>query len=1667
MAKADRSRYRTKATEPTETERPADVASLQAERDLLAAVLEAAGDSDLEKCLRQIVAYLGKYSKCSCIGVLLFEHDTVAGCTSCHGTTPEFRRVPRDSFPTSATCICNAVVGIGADSHPPFLADRGTFFRNSRPDASASKGTTNKPAGICIGSTFESVALIPIRHFETVVGFVFIGDESKDSIPPKTLKFLERLGSYVGNTMRLLEPKDRVRPSKPGLPGKSTPMATASTTPDEMELVTRLIDNANESIVITQDWRILYVNNKCAEMAGVSKQDMIGLAFLEITHPDDREAVKERYSRILNGEWFSSGTVFRGVVGDGSTRWAELREIPFSWNGRPAVMSLVNDITDRKRAEEALAQSEKKYRFLAENTTDVIWVTDLNLKPTYFSPSVMELLGYTVEEAMAGTLEQRATPASAEMAARALAQAAAREQQEPGSTRSQTFELEIIRKDGSTVWAETTVTFMRDSNGQPAGILGAMRDVTERRRAREALRVSEERYRLLVETANEAIAVIQDGVLKFVSPKIENISGYKASDVSLKSFVDFIHPDDLQMVAEHYARRLKGEEASPTYQFRFIDKAGNTKWAEVNAVLFDWEGRTATLALISDITDWKKANEALKASEERFRTLIEESTDAIAILDAGGSLLYESPSMERVTGYKLEDWLGTPVGVWLLHPDDMAAMASLLERLMAHPELASEEVRVRFKHKDGTWHVLEGTVRNLLGDPKVNGLVINYRDVTERVKADQALRDSEERFRTIIENAQDAITVIDGDFHITYESPSLARVTGYPPEEWVGKGLTDMEVHPDDVTLLASKFELLKSQPGMVIEDFCIRYRHRDGSWHIIEASGRNLLHDTRVKGIVVNFRDITARRRMEEALRESELRYRLLAENASDVIFTADLAMRLTYVSPSVVQLTGYTPEETLSRNIDGWVAPGSREFVLKSFPRALSRAKSRTELSAAARTASVEMLKKDGGTIWAEIKMDFLRDAGGQPIGMLGVARDITDRRMAEIELEHRVQLETLITEISTAFIGISTEYMDQGIRNALEAISGFTEVDWSCIFTFRADGTALDLAYEWRSRNSEPSTGRLKSVRADSIPWLVARIRQVECVQIPELADLPAEAEGERALLRKQGMRSIVLVPMLQGTTAVGFLGLGSAHGKKDWNEETIMLLRLVAEMFSNALERKRMDSALRESEKRYRLVAENITDVIWTTDLQTNITYMSPSATALVGYAAEELGKLTVEDLLTADSLERGMKALADQQNAVGVPPERQSDHWTLEVEMRRKDGSTVWAEEKVTFLRDERGTPVGLLGVTRDISQRKAAEDALRVSEEKYRTLVEVSPDGVLSIDRLGIITDCNTGLCRMLGYNKEQLRGREARLLGTRKDLDAEPDYRAHLVQGEFMELETEILRHNGQALPVWAKLVRVAEPNTADIQTIIYFRDIADRRKIDEMKDEFIGLVSHELRSPLTVIIGSLHTAISEGPRLSQKETRQLLLDAALEAEQLSHLVGNLLELSRAQANRLFLHVEPLNLAKAVQKVIGSIERQSPKHKFIVDLPRKLPPVSADQLRLERILYNLLENGARYSPEGSEITVSATREEGQLVVSVSDQGPGISKEDQDRLFKPFQQLSNQLLDHTKGAGLGLLVCRRLVEAHGGRIWIESEPGHGATFRFTLEASAKDGLEAG
>jgi len=287
----------------------------------------------------------------------------------------------------------------------------------------------------------------------------------------------------------------------------------------------------------------------------------------------------------------------------------------------------------------------------------------------------------------------------------------------------------------------------------------------------------------------------------------------------------------------------------------------------------------------------------------------------------------------------------------------------------------------------------------------------------------------------------------------------------------------------------------------------------------------------------------------------------------------------------------------------------------------------------------------------------------------------------------------------------------------------------------------------------------------------------------------------------------------------------------------------------------------------------------------------------------------------------------------------------------------------------------------------------------------------------------------------------------------------AEGIFQRFLAGEEIRGEELELCRADGSI--VWINLsvrpVRNKEGQVVASRSIV--SDITEHKKLDELKDDFISLVSHELRSPLTVITGAVNTVLSEGERLSSQETHQLLRDASLEAELLSHLVGNLMELSRVQANRLLLHTEAISVRKVIQTAVEEIKRQSSKHQFILALPRKIPLVYADELRLERILYNLLENAVKYSPQGGEIRVSVKSEKEHLVTAVGDHGIGISPSDQAKLFGPFQRLEESRPAEVGGVGLGLLVCRRLVEAHGGQIWVESEAGWGSTFFFTIPLS--------
>ena len=236
--------------------------------------------------------------------------------------------------------------------------------------------------------------------------------------------------------------------------------------------------------------------------------------------------------------------------------------------------------------------------------------------------------------------------------------------------------------------------------------------------------------------------------------------------------------------------------------------------------------------------------------------------------------------------------------------------------------------------------------------------------------------------------------------------------------------------------------------------------------------------------------------------------------------------------------------------------------------------------------------------------------------------------------------------------------------------------------------------------------------------------------------------------------------------------------------------------------------------------------------------------------------------------------------------------------------------------------------------------------------------------------------------------------------------------------------------------------------------------RDITERKRTDNIKDEFLGMVSHELKTPLTVIIGAL--AVANNKNIPIEQVRDLINDADVYAHTLADIIENLLELSRYQSNRLALQREQVDIAKVGRMVAERLKGRSSIHTIKLDFPDAIPEVMIDRVRVERILNNLIENAIKYSPEGGEVVITARQDNSQLTISVKDQGIGISAEDQQKLFRSFERINAYQTYAISGLGLGLTVCRILVEAHGGKIWVESRPGEGSTFSFTVPLASDE-----
>lgn len=348
---------------------------------------------------------------------------------------------------------------------------------------------------------------------------------------------------------------------------------------------------------------------------------------------------------------------------------------------------------------------------------------------------------------------------------------------------------------------------------------------------------------------------------------------------------------------------------------------------------------------------------------------------------------------------------------------------------------------------------------------------------------------------------------------------------------------------------------------------------------------------------------------------------------------------------------------------------------------------------------------------------------------------------------------------------------------------------------------------------------------------------------------------------------------------------------------------------------------------------------------------------------------------------------------------------------------------------------------------------------LQLERNRLRTIIENSADGIMIIDARCRIEVINRALSRMTGWPPERARGKTA---GTVLHLEnaTAPDPCEGLKRGETLKeqvyREGDIIRPGHPRITVGVTYTPVFDEEGNLQYIIINVNDITRFREAEEMKSTFISVISHELKTPVALIKGYAATLRREDVQWDEETIREGLAIIEEEADRLNQLIDNLLDASRIQAGGLKLEKEEVDLRDLIQKVVKGFRVQTAAHKIVIDVPEDLPPVWGDRERIRQILSNLLSNAVKYSPKGGVIRVGAWAEGDYVTVYVADQGIGIPEEEQARLFDKFYRVDSSLRRHTKGAGLGLYLAKALVEAHGGRIWVHSRPGEGATFFFTL-----------
>jgi PAS domain S-box-containing protein len=504
-----------------------------------------------------------------------------------------------------------------------------------------------------------------------------------------------------------------------------------------------------------------------------------------------------------------------------------------------------------------------------------------------------------------------------------------------------------------------------------------------------------------------------------------------------------------------------------------------------------------------------------------------------------------------------------------------------------------------------------------------------------------------------------------------------------------------------------------------------------------------------------------------------------------------------------------------------------------------------------------------------------------------------------------------------------------------------------------------------------------------------------------------------------------------------------------------------------------DQREMEETLLKSETRYREMVEHSLGFVFTCSMEGRLTSLNAFTAETLGYRAEALVGRMVTELMDAE----GAATFQDCLNTL-----ESEEEWQGALPLRRSDGMyrRIAVRSRRMQLPGERPF---VLNHGMDVTEQHEAEEALHIATRQREQILQAVDDGIFGIDLDGKVTFINEAGAKTLGYAVDELVGRDLHELIHHSHADGTPYSRSTspilqaLRRCEPIRMRDEVFwRKDGTAIPVEYSASPLTEEGRVS-GMVAAFQDVSERRRLEMMKDEFISTVSHELKTPLTSLRASLGL-VQSGSLDKRPEKQRQMIDMAIgNCDRLIRLVNDILDFDRGEKGRLSLDrelVEPMTLLRRAADVAHNAATQA---RIDFRLEANALPVFADEERALQVLNELVGNAIKFSPPGTTIRLAARNMEAEapgagvsagdvpgtreVCFMVEDQGRGIAPEKLERIFERFQQGDASDSRALGGTGLGLALCRSIVEQHGGRIWAESEPGKGSRFLFTLPAAEK------